>query len=126
MTMTGRSTVVGLFHDRDSAREAIEALKDAGFSADSIGLLASSATLLAEKCVDGLEASTEQTTHHAESTLAIATALNPYIGYDRATELVREAARSGRQLREVAREQGVDEATLEEALDLEGMARGNR
>ena len=92
----------------------------------SIGLLASAATLLAEKCVDGLEADTEQTTRHAENTLAIATALNPYIGYDKATELVQEAARSGRMLREVAREQGVDESTLDEALDLEAMARGNR
>jgi fumarate hydratase class II len=92
----------------------------------AIKLLTSAATLLAEKCVDGLEANTEQTTHHAEATLAIATALNPYIGYDRATEIVKEAHRSGRVLREVAREQGVDEETLEEALDLEAMARGNR
>ncbi len=92
----------------------------------SIGLLTSAATMLAEKCVDGLEANTEQTTHHAENTLAIATALNPYIGYDRATELVQEASKSGRMLREVAREQGVDEETLDEALDLEAMARGNR
>ena len=92
----------------------------------SIGLLASAATLLAEKCVDGLEADTEQTTRHAESTLAIATALNSYIGYDSATELVQEAARSGRMLREVAREQGVDESILDEALDLEAMAHGNR
>ena len=92
----------------------------------SIGLLTSAATLLADKCVDGLEANTEQTTHHAENTLAIATALNPHIGYDRATELVQEASKSGRMLREVAREQGVDEETLDEALDLEAMARGNR
>ena len=92
----------------------------------SIDLLTSAATLLADKCVDGLEANTEQTTEHAENTLAIATALNPHIGYDRATELVQEAAKSGRMLREVAREQGVDEETLEEALDLEAMARGNR
>jgi fumarate hydratase class II len=92
----------------------------------SIGLLASAATLLAEKCVDGLEADTEQTTRHAENTLAIATALNSHIGYDSATELVQEAARSGRMLREVAREQGVDEAILDAALDLEAMARGNR
>ena len=36
---TQRSTVVGVFHDRDDAREAIEALKDAGFAADSISIL---------------------------------------------------------------------------------------
>jgi uncharacterized protein (TIGR02271 family) len=36
---TGRSTVVGVFHERDDAREAIEALKDDGFAADSISIL---------------------------------------------------------------------------------------
>ena len=39
------------------------------------------------------------TTRSAESTLAVATALNPFIGYDRATEIVQEATRSGRSLR---------------------------
>jgi len=92
----------------------------------SIALLANAATIFAEKCVDGLEAAEEETSRHAEATLAVATALNPYIGYDRATEIVQEASRSGRMLREVAREHGVDEETLEEALDLEAMARGNR
>ena len=92
----------------------------------SIALLANAAGIFAEKCVDGLEAAEEETSRHAEATLAIATALNPYIGYDRATEIVQEASRSGRMLREVAREHGVDEETLEEALDLEAMARGNR
>jgi fumarate hydratase class II len=92
----------------------------------SIALLTSAATLLREKCVEGLEANTEMTARHAEATLATATALNPYIGYDRASEIVREAAASGRPLREVAREKGVDEATLDHALDLRAMARGNR
>jgi len=92
----------------------------------SIALLSNAATILAEKCVDGLEAAEDQAARYAEATLAIGTALNPYIGYDRATEIVQEASRSGRMLREVAREAGVDEETLEEALDLEAMARGNR
>ena len=39
MTMDTRSTVVGLFHERDDAREAIEALKDAGFAANDISIL---------------------------------------------------------------------------------------
>ena len=52
-----------------------------------------------------------------------ATALNPYIGYDKATEIVKEAAASGRSLREVAPEAGVDEATLDSALDYRAMAR---
>ena len=48
------------------------------------------------------------TERHAEATLATATALNPHIGYDRAADIVKEAPESGRSLREVALEQGVE------------------
>jgi len=92
---------------------------------DQIRLLTSAATLFGEKCVDGIEVNREMTTRHAEATLASATALNPHVGYDRATEIVREAAATGKTAREVAREKGVDEETLNEALDLAKMARGN-
>ena len=61
---------------------------------------------------------------HAESTPAIATALNAHIGYDKATEIVKEAVASRRTIREVAHEKGVDEATLDKALDLRAMVRG--
>ena len=84
---------------------------------DSIELLSSASRLLAERCVDGIEANRERNEQYAESTLAAATALNPFIGYDKATEIVKEATASGRSLREVAREAGVDEAVLDEALD---------
>jgi fumarate hydratase class II len=90
---------------------------------DSISLLAAASRLLAEKCVDGIEANRETLEHYAELTLSAATALNPHIGYDRASEIVKEAARSGRPLREVAQEAGVDEAILDEALDYRAMAR---
>jgi fumarate hydratase, class II len=90
---------------------------------ESIQLLSSASRLLAEKTVDGLEANREQAERYAELTLSAATALNPYIGYDRATEIVNEAAKSGRPLREVAREQGVEESVLDEALDYRKMAR---
>ena len=90
---------------------------------DSIGLLASAARLFAEKCVDGIEANREACERYAELTLSAATALNPYIGYDKAAEIVKEAAASGRSLREVARDAGVDEATLDEALDYRRMAK---
>ena len=92
---------------------------------DSIGILTSAATLLATKCVDGIQANEENLRRHAESTPAIATALNPHIGYDKATEIVKEAVASRRTIREVALEKGVDEATLDEALDLRKMARGS-
>src|SRR5579864_7092144 len=92
---------------------------------ESIRLLTSAATVLNEKCVKGIQANRAGATRSAESTLAVATALNPYIGYDRATEIVQEATRSGRPLREVAREKGVSEAVLDEALDLRKMALGS-
>jgi fumarate hydratase, class II len=89
----------------------------------SIKLLTSATTLLAEKCVEGIEANEEVLTRNGESTPAIATALNPYIGYDKGTEIVKEAMASGRTIREVAREKGVDDETLDKALDLRAMAR---
>ena len=88
----------------------------------SIGLLAAASRLLAEKCVDGVEANRETCERYAELTLSAATALNPYIGYDRATEIVKEAARTGRPLRDVAREAGVEEDVLDQALDYRAMA----
>ncbi len=93
---------------------------------DSITILSSASALLAEKCVDGLQANEDVLRRHAESTPAIATALNPHIGYDRATEIVKEAVASRRTIREVAIEKGVEEATLDEALDLRKMARGSQ
>jgi fumarate hydratase class II len=89
---------------------------------DSIRLLSAAARLFAEKCVEGIEANRETCERYAELTLSAATALNPYIGYDKATEIVNEAATSGRSLREVAREAGVDDETLEKALDYHAMA----
>ena len=90
---------------------------------DSIRLLASASRLFAERCVDGIEANRERLERYAELNLSTATALNPYVGYDLATEIVREAAASGRPLREVALEKGVAESVLDEALDYRAMAR---
>jgi fumarate hydratase, class II len=93
---------------------------------ESIRLLSAASRLLAEKCVDGIEANRENAERYAELTLSAATALNPYIGYDKATEIVKAAAASGRPLREVAREAGVDDETLDKALDYRAMANPNR
>src|SRR5258707_119468 len=90
---------------------------------DSIKLLASASRLFAEKCVDGIVANREMAEHYPELTLSASAALNPYIGYDKAAEIVKEAARSGRSLREVAREQRVEESVLDEALDYRAMAK---
>jgi fumarate hydratase class II len=90
---------------------------------ESVKLLASACRLFAEKCVDGIEANKENCERYAELTLAAATALNPYIGYDKAAEIVKESAASGRSLREVAREKGVEDGVLDEALDYRAMAK---
>jgi fumarate hydratase class II len=90
---------------------------------DSIKLLAAATRLLAEKCVDGIEANREQCERYAELTLSAATALNPYIGYDAGAEIVKQAAATGRSLREVARERGVPEDVLDKALDYIAMAK---
>ena len=91
----------------------------------SIHLIAAATGLFAEKTVDGSQATVSGCERSAEGTLAVATALNPYIGYDRAAEIVKDASASGRTLREVAREHGVDEATLDAALDLRRIAAGS-
>jgi fumarate hydratase class II len=89
----------------------------------SIRLLASASRLFAEKCVDGIVANRDTCERYAELTLSAATALNPDVGYDKASEIVKEAAASGRPLREVARDAGVDEDVLDKALDYRAMAK---
>ena len=91
----------------------------------SIHLLTTTTRLFADRCVSGIEPNRERLQELAEGTLAMATALNPFIGYDRAAAIVKEATASGRQLREVAREHGVEESVLEEALNLRVMAAGS-
>jgi fumarate hydratase class II len=92
---------------------------------ESIRLLAATARVLNEKCVSGIQANLAGCEASAEGTLATATALNTHIGYDKAAEIVKAATASGRTLREVAYEQGVDEATYNAAINLREIARGN-
>jgi fumarate hydratase class II len=92
----------------------------------SLQLLASTSRVFAEKCVDGIEASKEGTAASAGATLAAATALNGVIGYDKGTTIVKKATDSGRPLREVALEEGVDAKLYDATIDLRKIARGNR
>lgn len=84
---------------------------------DSLQLIGSSARLFAERCVAGITANADRLGSHADNTLATATALNPIIGYEAATAIVRQAAASGRSIREVALEHGVAPDVLSRALD---------
>jgi fumarate hydratase class II len=92
----------------------------------SLHLLTSAARVFAERCVDGIEANRAGTDASAGATLAVATALNGAIGYDKATEIVKRATASGRPLREVALEKGVSAKLYDETIDLRRIARGNR
>ncbi|HYH60900.1 MAG TPA: class II fumarate hydratase [Solirubrobacterales bacterium] len=89
---------------------------------DQIKLLSAACRLLDEKCVAGLEANLEQLDEYKESNLQVTTALNEVIGYDKGVEIVQEAASSGRTIREVAIEKGVEEKVLDD-LDFTAIAK---
>jgi len=84
----------------------------------SIHILASAAGLLAERCVDGLEANRDRAKEMVEKSLAMVTALAPRIGYDLAADIAKEAYKSGRTVRQIATErQVVTPEELEKILD---------
>ncbi|MGI9625544.1 MAG: class II fumarate hydratase [Longimicrobiales bacterium] len=89
---------------------------------ESITLLANASTVFAERCVEGITARPERATELLEKNPAIATALNPYIGYDKAAEIAKKAAKEGRSVRDVVEELGLLPAeTLDDALDVRDM-----
>ena len=92
----------------------------------SLRLLSSTSVVFAEKCVDGIKANKAGTDASAGNTLAVATALNGAIGYDKGTAIVQKATASGRPLREVALEEGVDAKLYDETIDLRKIAAGNK
>jgi fumarate hydratase, class II len=92
----------------------------------SLQLLSSASRVFAEKCVDGIRVNGAGTAASAAGTLAVAAALNGAIGYDKGTVIVQKATASGRTLREVALEEGVDAKLYDRTIDLRQIARGNR
>ncbi|MFZ2051325.1 MAG: class II fumarate hydratase [Solirubrobacteraceae bacterium] len=91
----------------------------------SIHLLSTASAAFAQKCVDGIKVNKAGTDASAGATLAVATALNGAIGYDKAATIVKKATESGRPLREVALEEGVDAKLYDETIDLRKIAAGN-
>ena len=85
---------------------------------ESIHCLANGARVFAQKCVDGLEADAGRCRELVDRSLMLVTALNPYIGYDQAAAVAKEALNSGRTLREIVLERKLmDAALLDRALD---------
>jgi fumarate hydratase class II len=85
---------------------------------EAIELLATSSRNFAQQCVRGLEANEAHLRDTIEQSLALATALTPEIGYERAAALAKIAYQSGRTIREVAEERsGIEQRKLTELLD---------
>ncbi|MEZ5143604.1 MAG: class II fumarate hydratase [Acidimicrobiales bacterium] len=92
---------------------------------ESIRLLARASTLLAERCVAGIEVDVERCRAYAESSPSVATSLNPWLGYDLASEVVKEAVRTGSTVREVVRRRELlDDEQLDRALDVLALTKG--
>ena len=86
---------------------------------EQIALLSGATRVFADKLVAGLEARREAIAARNEQSLALATALAPRVGYDRAAEIAKASWKTGRTVRELARERAVlPEDELEQALDL--------
>ena len=73
----------------------------------SITILGNSLKILSEKCVQGITANEDRCRHYAENSMGLATALNAYIGYAKAAEVAKEAARSGKSIPQVIREKKI-------------------
>ncbi|HET7339890.1 MAG TPA: class II fumarate hydratase, partial [Methylomirabilota bacterium] len=92
----------------------------------AIHLLSTASTALAEKVVDGVAVNKDGTDRSAAATLAVATALNEHIGYDKATTIVQKASKTGRMLRDVALEEGVAAELYDSVIDLRRIAAGSQ
>jgi fumarate hydratase class II len=92
---------------------------------ESVRLLANVSRAFADRCVDGIEADVERCRAYAESSPSLGTSLNPFIGYEKAAQLVKESVRTGRSIRELALEEGLmSDEDLDRALDVLSMTEG--
>ena len=85
---------------------------------ESIRLLAASSRNFRVKLLDGLQANKERAEGYVEKSISMATALNPYIGYEKAAEIAKESYKTGRTVREIAYEKsGLTRQQVDEALE---------
>jgi aspartate ammonia-lyase len=85
---------------------------------ESQHLLYTTSMAFRTKCVDGITVNEKVLEHYLETTIGIVTALNPVLGYDKATELAAEASKSGKGILEVVREKKVlTESQIKDLLD---------
>jgi len=85
---------------------------------ESQALLYNMSGLLRTKCIDGITVNERVLSRYMETTVGIVTALNPVLGYEKATELAGEAYKSGKGILEIIREKKIlTEAQIKELLD---------
>jgi aspartate ammonia-lyase len=88
----------------------------------SISILGNALEAFSDKCVSGVQADKEKCEDYAEKSLAIVTALNPYVGYLKAAEIAKESQKTGKRIRDLILERGLlPKEKLDEILDLPGM-----
>jgi fumarate hydratase class II len=88
----------------------------------SIELLTTASSVFAEKCIRGLKANKEQCSAMIEKSLAMCTSLSPHIGYEKAAEIAKEAYRTGKTVREIAKQKALlPDNILEKLLDPKSM-----
>jgi fumarate hydratase class II len=91
---------------------------------ESCRLLANVVNVFCEKCIVGIKPNVERCNELVEYSMAMVTSLAPIIGYDKAAEIAKESAKTGRTVREICREwQVLPEAELAKALDPVGMTK---
>src|SRR5437588_5128374 len=84
----------------------------------SITIMTNMLKVFTEKCVAGITANEKRNSFYAQSTVSLATALNPYIGYAKAAEIVKESVATGRSIIDIARDKKLlSEKEIEEILD---------
>jgi aspartate ammonia-lyase len=84
----------------------------------SITIMTNMLKVFTEKCITGITANERRCNFYAQSTVSLATALNPYIGYAKAAEIVKESVATGRSIIDIAREKKVlTEQQIAEILD---------
>ena len=85
---------------------------------ESQHLLNNTSNAFRTKCVDGITVNEKVLEHYLETTVGIVTALNPVVGYEKATELAAEAYKSGKGILEIIRERKIlDEKQIADLLD---------
>lgn len=93
---------------------------------ESLGILSNASASLAEKCISGIKANEDICRHYVDNSMALATALSPYIGYDKATLVVKESLKSKKTIKEVVKEMKLlPDRDIERILDPERLTSPN-